>query len=110
MGSPHMGFCRALSRSSDLVQATSSGDLQARGFEPLQLSLGPEIRLSKYLAASRGFRVSREEDGLAGSGSPLPLGGPQARDVLSFASAEPRAARPSQQAGSGGEGAAAGPG
>lgn len=40
-----------------------------------QLSLGPEIRLSKYLAASRGFRVSREEDGLAGSGSPLPLGG-----------------------------------
>uniref|UniRef100_A0A8C4LXW8 Solute carrier family 38 member 3 n=1 Tax=Equus asinus asinus TaxID=83772 RepID=A0A8C4LXW8_EQUAS len=41
----------------------------------LQLSLGPEVRLSKYLAASRGFRVSREEDGLAGPGSPLPLGG-----------------------------------
>lgn len=40
----------------------------------LQLSLGPEVRLSKYLAASRGFRVSREEDGLAGSGSPLLLG------------------------------------
>ena len=43
-------------------------------------------------------------------GLPCPWGGPQARDVLSFASAEPRAARPSQQAGSGGEGAAAGSG
>lgn len=72
--------------------------------------MGPEIRLSKYLATSRGFRVSREEDGLAGSGSPLPLGEPQARDVLSFASAESLAARPSQQAGSGGKGAAAGRG
>lgn len=35
--------------------------------------------------------------------SPAP-GGPQARDVLSFASAGARAARPSQQAGSGGRG------
>lgn len=35
--------------------------------------------------------------------SPTP-GGPQARDVLSFASAGPRAARPSQQAGNGGGG------
>lgn len=40
-----------------------------------QFSLGPGVRLSKYLATSRGFRVGREEDGLAGAGSPLPLGG-----------------------------------
>jgi hypothetical protein len=40
-----------------------------------QLSLGLAVRLSKYLAASRGFRVSREGDGLAGAGSPLSLGG-----------------------------------
>lgn len=35
--------------------------------------------------------------------SPAP-GGPQSRDVLSFASAGPRAARPSQQTGNGGGG------
>lgn len=40
-----------------------------------QFSLRPEVRLSKYLATSRGFRVGPEEDGLAGAGSPLPLGG-----------------------------------
>lgn len=41
--------------------------------------------------------------------SPAP-GGPQARDVLSFASAGPWAARPSQRAGNWGEAAAAGSG
>lgn len=56
--------------------------------------LGLEIRLSKYLAASRGFRVSREEDGFGWRRvSPAP-GGPQSHDVLSFASAGPLAARP----------------
>ncbi|MEJ1285782.1 solute carrier family 38 member 3 [Cricetulus griseus] len=45
-----------------------------RSSPPVDLA-GQGVRLSKYLATSRGFRVGREEDGLAGAGSPRPLGG-----------------------------------